>query len=101
MLNKKDIIEILKKELPELKSKYYVKRIGIFGSYAKDLQKEDSDIDIIVEFKKPIGLEFIDFTERLEKLFNKKVDILTRDGIRSIRIKKIADDILGSIIYAN
>ena len=100
MLTKDEIIDRLRKEFSNLKNQFGVKKIGIFGSFAKGLQKEDSDIDIIVEFDIPIGLEFVDFAEFLENLFNKKVDILTPDGIKSIRIKRVADDIERSIIYA-
>ncbi|MFX1299190.1 MAG: nucleotidyltransferase family protein, partial [Promethearchaeota archaeon] len=59
-----------------------------------------SDIDVVVEFEKPIGLAFMDLAEYLEDLFNKKVDILTSAGIKSIRIEKVAEDIKRSIVYA-
>lgn len=99
MLTKEEIIKHLKKELPRLKSKFKVKRIGLFGSFTTGLQKDDSDIDLVVEFEKPIGLEFMDFVEYLEHLFDKKVEVLTPDGIKSIRIKEVAQNIERSIIY--
>lgn len=94
------IIKKLKQELPFLKDKFGIRKIGIFGSFAKGLNRKDSDIDIIVEFEKPIGLAFIDLADYIENLFGKKVDLLTPEGIRSIRIKKVALDIEKSIIYA-
>ncbi len=99
MLTKKEIITILKKELPYLKAIFGVKRIGLFGSSAKGTQREDSDVDIVVEFEKPIGLKFIELSDYMEKVLGKKVDILTPAGIQSIRVKKVADDIKKSIIY--
>lgn len=97
MLTKKEIITTLKKELPYLRDIFGVKRIGIFSSSAKGIQREDSDIDLIVEFEKPIGLKFIELSDYIEKVLGKKVDILTPAGIKSIRVKKVAEDIKKSI----
>jgi hypothetical protein len=99
MLNRQEIIEILKKELPYLNENYYVKRIGLFGSYAKGSYTDVSDIDLIVEFDKSIGLKFMSLVEYFENLFGKKVDVLTPEGIRSIRVKRVAEDITREIIY--
>ncbi len=98
-MSKEDIVTILKKELPYLRNFFGVKRIGLFGSFAKGIQRDDSDVDIIVEFEKPIGLKFIELADHIEKILGKKVDILTPAGIKSIRIKKVAEDIKKSIIY--
>ena len=94
-----NVIEKLKKELPYLRANFGIKKIGIFGSIAKGVQRPDSDIDIVVEFEKPLGFKFMDFAEYLEKILGNKVDILTSEGIKSIRIKKVASDIERSIIY--
>ena len=99
MLTKKEVMKILKKELPYLKAIFGVKKIGLFGSFAKGIQKEESDVDLIVEFEKPIGLKFFELSEHIEKVLGKKVDILTPGGIKSIRVKKVADDIKKSIVY--
>lgn len=99
MLRQEKVIEILRKELPYFVSEYGVKRIGLFGSYAKGIQKEDSDIDIVVEFQRPIGLRFVEFGEYLEKLLGTKADILTPAGIEGIRIKKVAENIKKSVVY--
>ena len=98
-MTRKKVIKILKKEFPHLVSEYGVKKIALFGSYAKGMQTGDSDIDILVEFEKPIGLKFVEFGEYLEKLLGVKTDILTPAGIEGIRIKKIADDIRKSVVY--
>ncbi|MCJ7498388.1 MAG: nucleotidyltransferase family protein [candidate division Zixibacteria bacterium] len=99
MLTQERVIELLRKEFPHLTSRYGVKRMGLFGSFAKGIQKEDSDIDIVIEFEKPIGLKFIELAEYIEKLLGRKVDILTSEGIKGIRVKKVGRDIERSIIY--
>ncbi|MHC4116124.1 MAG: nucleotidyltransferase family protein [Planctomycetota bacterium] len=99
MLTKEQVIEILRKELPHFVSEYGVKRIGLFGSYAKGTQAEDSDVDVVVEFERPIGLKFVEFGDYLEKMLGRKTDILTPAGIKGIRIKRVADNIRDSIVY--
>ena len=99
MITRKEIIAILRRELPHLKTIFGVKRIGIFGSYSKGVQKEDSDVDLIVEFERPIGLKFFELSEYIENLLGKKVDILTPAGIKSIRVKEVAENIKESIVY--
>ena len=99
MLTQEKVMEILRKEFPYFVSEYGVKRIGLFGSYAKGIQAEDSDIDILVEFGRPIGLKFIEFGEYLEKLLGRIVNVLTPTGIESIRVERVARDIKESIVY--
>ncbi len=99
MLTTGKVIEILRKELPSLGSTYGVKRMALFGSFAKEVQREDSDIDVLVEFEKPIGFRFMDFAEYVEKQVGRKVDILTPEGIKAIRIKQVAEDIERGAVY--
>lgn len=99
MLTREMITEVLRNKYPYLVSEYGVKRIGLFGSYAKDIPTEESDIDLVVEFERPIGFRFMELTEYLERLLKKKVDVLTPAGIKGIRIASIAKDIEESIIY--
>ncbi len=98
-MTREKIIDILREELTYLASEYGVKRIGLFGSCAKGAPTEGSDIDILVEFEKPIGLKFIEFAEYLERLLGRRVDILTPAGIESIRIERVAKNIKESIVY--
>lgn len=72
-----NVFNVLQKHKNEIINKYNVKRIGIFGSYAKGQQKEESDIDVLVEFEKPTFDNFIELSFFLEELFDKKVDSLT------------------------
>lgn len=80
---------------PELEKKYSLSSIGLFGSIVRDDFSESSDIDIIVEFKQPIGIEFIDLALELEMKLNKKVDLVSKKGIK----EKYFDHIRNEIIY--
>ena len=99
MLTKKKIADILLENSPYLASEYGVKRIGLFGSYAKGTPTESSDIDLVVEFEHPIGFRFIEFSEYLEAILGKRVDVLTDAGIQGIRIPHVAQNIKESIVY--
>jgi hypothetical protein len=100
LLTQDKILKKLRDQILYLKNTFRIKKIGIFGSYANSSQNKKSDIDVFVEFEKPIGLDFMDLAIFLEELFGKKVDILTPEGIKSIRVRKIASNIEKSIIYA-
>lgn len=99
MLNRKKVIEVLKKERLFLADHFGVKKIAIFGSFAKGMPTKDSDIDIFVEFDKPLGLKFMDLADFLEKTLGRKADILTSQGIRGIRIKQVAQRIRRELHY--
>jgi predicted nucleotidyltransferase len=94
-----EVKEILRRELPKLKTEFGVKRIGLFGSFSCGKQKQASDVDLLIEFEKPIGFKFMLLAEYLEKKLGRKVDILTQAGVESIRIKPIAKSILSSVVY--
>jgi predicted nucleotidyltransferase len=76
-----------------------VSKIGLFGSYAKGRPDETSDIDLLLEFERPIGLRFIELVDYLENLLGRKVDVLTPAGIQNIRIERIARSISQSVVY--
>lgn len=99
MLTREEIIGILSERFPDLASEYGVRRIGLFGSYARGTPTEASDIDLVVEFERPIGLRFVELGEYLEQLLGTRVDLLTPAGIQGIRIPHIAREIEDSIVY--
>ena len=80
MIDINDIKKILNKNKKELNKKYNVSEIGIFGSYINNTQSETSDIDILVEFKKPTYDNFINLAFYLEKLYGKRIDLVTIKG---------------------
>jgi uncharacterized protein len=82
MLSLQIILDILRRHLPELERKYPVSRIGVFGSYARGEETKESDIDIIVEMNKPMGLDFVDMADEIEALLGIKTDVVSRNGIK-------------------
>ena len=99
MLRKEAIIKLLRESYPYLADEYGVKRIGLFGSYARDTPTEASDIDLVVEFERPLGFKLIELSEYLEQLLGQEVDILTPTGIQGIRIPHIARSIEENVVY--
>ena len=99
MLTRDEMITILREQYPHLAAEYGVKRIGLFGSYARGKPRATSDVDLVIEFERPIGFKFVLLGEYLERLLARKVDILTPAGIRGIRVRRIAQSIEESIVY--
>ena len=86
-------IEILKAHLPEMKKKFHVKEIGVFGSYVHGDQTKKSDIDILVEYEKVTDLfEFMALENHLSELLKMKVDLVPKDGIKKIIKKSILEN---------
>ena len=98
-MDKDEVIRLIKEHYNVLLTEYGVYRIGIFGSVVKGTVTEDSDLDIVVEFKRPIGFKFIRLVEYLENLFGRKVDVVTKDGIKNIRVKEVAQNIERNLVY--
>lgn len=98
-MDKKEITRLINEHYNVLTTEYGVSKIGFFGSVVKGTIAEDSDVDVVVEFNQPIGFKFIRFVEYLENLFGRKVDVLTKDGIKNIRVKEIAKNIERTLTY--
>ena len=98
-MDKGEIIRLIRENYSVLRTEYGVSRIGIFGSLVKGTMTEDSDLDIVVEFNRPIGFKFIRLIKYLEDLFGKKVDVITKDGLENIRVKEVAKNIEKDLIY--
>jgi len=83
MYNKDYILNILKEKKSDLLRRYPISELGLFGSYARGDFNEDSDIDILVDFDGRIGIGFISLAHELEDIFNTKIDLVSRKGIKS------------------
>jgi predicted nucleotidyltransferase len=94
MLTLQSAKEILIANKPMLQKKYPLKSIGVFGSFSREEQTPKSDIDVLVEFSKPVGFEFLDLADELEKLLNHKVDLVSRDAIKPRLLKYVEEDLI-------
>lgn len=97
-LTKAHILKALKKNEAALEQ-YSVKRIGLFGSFARGEQTPRSDIDFIVEFDQPTYDNFYRLCVFLETLFNRRVEVLTPNAVDSIRVDEVARGIRESVVY--
>ena len=95
MISKNDILTKLKELKPALYDEYSVKEIGLFGSFSDETYSEDSDIDLIVELEKPIGWKFFSLELYLQKIFNRKIDLVTKNALKD----QIKDSILKKVNY--
>jgi predicted nucleotidyltransferase len=91
----KEIENQITKYKEQLREKFNVKKIGIFGSYSRGEERINSDVDILVEFIESPGWEFYDLKEFLEEILGKKVDLITENGLRL----QMKDRILNEVIY--
>jgi predicted nucleotidyltransferase len=79
-----------------LESEYHVRSIGIFGSVAKGEETGKSDLDVLVDFSKPVGLfDLIRLEERLERITGMTIDLVPLGGIKSA----LRESILSNVVY--
>lgn len=88
-------IRILKQNLPEIREKYSVSYLGVFGSYIRGEQTSDSDLDVLVEFDKTPGLlKYIELEYYLSDLLGVKVDLVTRSGLKPNVGKHVLNEVV-------
>lgn len=94
-MSQEEIKNKLKNLLPVLSDRFSVEKIGYFGSYSRGDQTEESDIDILVEFRKPVGWEFFDLQEFLENELKIKVDLVSSRALK----EQLRESILKQVQY--
>lgn len=93
--NKTELLNFLREHKNELKDKFGIKNIALFGSFARDEQNEDSDIDIvIVDIEKKDYFNRINAKYFLEEQLKKSVDIGYLDSMRSFLRKRIEKEMI-------
>lgn len=93
-----DVLSLIKKHEPEIKSRFGVATIGVFGSFVRGEERPDSDVDVLVTFcrgKKTYD-NYINCKFYLEDLFGRRVDLVMRGAIK----KQLRPYILGEVVYA-
>jgi len=81
MLSKEEILRILEANRGRIKG-FGVRRIGVFGSFARRMEREESDIDILVEFERESFDNYMELKFFLEDLFGRKVDLVIIDALK-------------------
>lgn len=95
MITKNEILSKLIELKPILYRDYSVKQIGLFGSFSDDSNTDESDIDLLVEFEKPIGWKYFSLEIFLENVFGRKIDLVTKNALK----EQIKDNILNQVKY--
>ena len=95
MISKSDILSKLRELKPSLYREYAVKEIGLFGSFSDNTFSANSDIDILVELERPIGWKYFSLEIYLEKVFNRKIDLVTKNALK----EQVRDIILKQVNY--
>ena len=81
MKSRTEILDRLRRARPELEREFGVQRLALFGSWARGDQREDSDVDVLVDFSPSLGLRFVDLAERSEAVIGRQADVLSRRAI--------------------
>jgi len=96
MLGNSEIRQRIKDNLTVLSREYAVSEIGVFGSYARNEQTPDSDLDILVNFSRPVGfISFMELEQHLQHLLGVKIDLVTRAALKP----RIGERILKEVKY--
>jgi hypothetical protein len=94
MKTREEILTILRSMKNEMSERYHVVSIGVFGSVSRGEQKEGSDIDILVEFSRPVGFfTFLELEEYLSAALGSRVDLVTPDALKPATTKRIFSDV--------
>ena len=95
MLTPRDIDEVramLRAMLPELRSRWPVSYLGVFGSWVRREQGKDSDLDLLVDFDRPVGFEIVALKDELERRLGLPVDLVMRGSLRRRIGRRILDE---------
>ena len=84
---REEILNLLVQNKHELENRFKVRRLALFGSYARGDQRPDSDVDILVDIDPSIGLEFVTLAEQIEQLLGLSIELVS---LRAIKPNKLA-----------
>ena len=93
-ITKEEILSLLVQNKSELENRFKVRRLALFGSYARGDQKPDSDVDILVDIDPSVGLEFVTLAEEIEQLLGLQIDLVSRRAIKPNKLKYIEKDLI-------
>jgi predicted nucleotidyltransferase len=95
MKTRTEVLDILRSLKDELRDRYHVERIALFGSYAREEQGEGSDIDVLVEFGADADLfDFVGLSQYLEEKLASRVDVVPEAALRPEIRRQVTRDLL-------
>ena len=94
MTSRDHILRTLRSAKPSLSRRFKVRSLALFGSYARGDQREDSDIDILVDVDPSIGLDFVTLAEEVEGLLGQDVDLVSRRAIKDRQWPSIQEELI-------
>lgn len=92
-----EIRRLLAQHKAELRSRFGVRRLAVFGSFARDEATPLSDVDILVELERPLGWEIVDLHDYLEEVLGVQVDLVTEGALQ--RKPRLWESIRRDLIY--
>ena len=93
--NVEELIRVIREHLPDLRERYGVESLGIFGSYVRGEQREDSDLNVLVEFfRTPDLFEFVALKHELSDILGINVDLVMKDALKPRIGKRILQEVI-------
>jgi predicted nucleotidyltransferase len=89
-INEATVLDVIRERQPEIADRFTVRRIGVFGSFARGTAGPESDVDILVEFHEPTFDNYMDLKFYLEDILNHQVDLVIHDAVKP-RLKRIIE----------
>jgi hypothetical protein len=96
MTEKDEILAVLRSALPNLKRRWPIRSLAVFGSVTRGEASAASDLDVLVEFARPLGLsEFLALEDALSALVRRRVDLVTRAALKPYIGRQVLDEAVG------
>jgi uncharacterized protein len=91
-----EIKQILRQRKPLLQEHYRITQLGIFGSFARGEQTEESDVDVLIDYEQaPTLFKLVELRDYLSSVIGMKVDLVTQNGLKP----RIRDRVLSEVVY--
>jgi len=94
MPTSEDILATLREQHTRLSQLYPIRRMALFGSWARGDAREDSDVDILVDVDPSIGLRFVELGDDLERALGRRVDLVSRRAIKPELWERIRPELI-------
>ncbi len=94
MTAKEQIMHTLREQRERLSRRYPIRRLALFGSWARGDAQEKSDVDILVEVDPSIGIRFVELAEELERALGRRVDLVSSRAIKPAYWKRIEPELI-------